>query len=242
MPAPYAPDFPADILNQVRSARFELSYLNQPSRALFAPKTTYAGPNQQYWVANIPLQQLEPAQWRALEGFLAALDLNRGLCRLFDPHRQVPRGRVCNPLASAALANDPGEPWGDDTPWGDGTLWASSYLNGMAAAEAAPQGRDTLLLAGAVAAQALAVGAGDLMEINGYLYMATHDVASDEAGLCRVNLRPRLREAVAPGDAVRFGRPSVAMRCTNADMIGLERASVTEFGSGALTFVEVLEG
>ncbi len=238
MPAPFALDFPATILNQVRSSRFELATINQSSRALYAPKITYSGPLAQYWTASIPLQNLPDAQWRALEGFFAGLDLNRGLCRLFDPKRQKPRGRVCNPVTGT----DAGELWGDDLPWADGTLWTTAYLDGMRAGENARAFADTLLMEGGIADAPLAVAAGDLFEINRYLYMATADTMSDGDGRCRVSLRPRLREPVALGDQIKFGRASVAMRLTNAEVIGIDRASITEWASAALNFVEVIEG
>lgn len=230
-----AVDFPFHLANGVKSSSFDLVTVNLTSRGMFSGKQITGGPLYQLWQATLPMDQLTETQWRELSALVPWLYASKTPVRLFDPLRQRPLGRVSNATPSSAA-----DPWSDGSFFSDGTGWDSNYYDGLVIAEAAAGGAETIRFSGAVASEVLAVAAGDLFEVNGYLYMAAANARSNSAGEGRISIRPRLREGVAVGDGLKFGRARGTFQITNADGFSLNRASVTRWGAATLTFTEMV--
>ncbi len=233
MPAPFGIAFPPHILNLCSSSRFRPVSVSLTSRGFFTGKQLVDGPLYQVWQASMELPPLERALWQEIESVVTRAYDNRMPFLVFDPMRQKPLGAFGNTGSGGAL-------WGDDTTWGDGTLWSEEYFNGMAAAENAPAGRDSLLIDGAPADQPNVSVAGDVVEINGFLYQITNTTNADGLGRVRINLRPRLREGVVVGDQIIAFRAMGSFYVKDPSSFMITRNSYTKWGSASIEFVEAL--
>ncbi len=233
MPAPLAVSFPAHLLNGVRSSTFRLQTVNLTSRGMFTGKQIVDGPMYQIWRASLDFPEFKREQWQEIEAFLARCYDTKTAIRLFDPLKQRPVGSFGNTGTGA------GTPFGDDTTFGDGTLWDDTHYDGLAVAENAPQGRDSILLDGAPANAQRVVVMGDIFAINGFLYLATNTTGADSLGRLRVNIRPRLREACVIGDPVTARRASGSFYLEDGD-VAITRNSFTRRAPTALSFIEAL--
>jgi len=234
MAAPTGIGFPAAILNTVISSTFRLVAVNLTSRGMFTGKQLVDGPLYQVWNATVEFPALPRESWQELEAVVARAYDTRMPFRLFDPMRQRPLGSFGN------TGTGQGTPWGDNTPWGDGTLWSDLNYDGLRAHENAPMGRDSLLLSGAPANQARVVVAGDIFEVNGFLYQVTGTANADALGRVRATIRPRLREAVVTGDQIFARRPMGVFYISDPGSFVLTRNSYTRRGTSSLSFVEAL--
>lgn len=234
MAAPVGIVFPPSILNTAISSTFRPVAVNLVSRGLFTGKQIVDGPVYQVWQATVEFPALRREQWQELESVIARAYDNRTPFRIFDPLRQSPLGAFGN------TGTGSGTTWGDDTPWGDGSLWSDRYYDGLAAAENAPAGRDSLLLGGAPAGQARVIVQGDIFEVNGFLYEAVNTADADADGKARVTVRPRLREAVVVGDQIIAGRPSGSFYVSDAGSFVMTRNSFTRRAPSSLSFTEAL--
>ena len=234
MPAPFGITFPATLLNTCISSTFRPVAVNLTSRGMFTGKQLVDGPSYQVWQATLELPALRREQWQEIDSLLARAYDNRTPFKIYDPLRQKPVGAFGNTGSGA------GTLWGDDTPWADGTRWADEYFNGMAVAENAPQGRDTILLDGAPASQQRVTVAGDLLTINGFLYQAVNTANADSAGRVRVTIRPRLREGALIGDKVTAGRAYGTFFVMDPGSFVLTRNSFNRRAQTSISFVEAL--
>lgn len=234
MPAPAGITFPPHILNVCQSSRFRPMAVNLTSRGLFTGKQLVDGPIYQIWQASIEFPPLEREKWQEIEAIIVRAYDNRTPFRVFDPMRQKPLGTFGN------AGTGVGTRWGDDTTWSDGTLWDDEYFNGMAAAENAPAGRDSLLIEGAPAGQQRVSVPGDVIEINGFLYQVTNETHANAGGQVRINVRPRLREGVVVGDQIRAFRAKGSFYVKDPANFMITRNSYTKWGSTSIEFVEAL--
>lgn len=233
MPAPLAIDFPIHLLNGVRSSSFRLQTVNLTSRGMFTGNQIVDGPLYQLWRASFDFPEFKREQWQELDAILARAFETKTPFKIFDPIRQRPIGSFGNTGTGA------GTPFGDDTTFGDGTIWDDTYYDGLAVAENAPAGRDSILLDGAVANSARVVVMGDVFAINGFLYEAINTTGADSLGRLRVNVRPRLREAKVIGDPVKAGRATGSFFVEAGDII-ITRNSFTRRAPTSISFIEAL--
>lgn len=190
------------------------------------------------WTVELTFERLPPEVWMPLSGLLSTLDGPAGILRMWEPARYLPYGMAAGLNMETAPALGIGAPFSDGTYFTDGTGWldVSSYA---AVRDAQPIGSKFVTLTGLVASQATSLIAGDLMEIQGYLYQVARTVASDAAGETLCEIRPRLRTALLPGDPVKFDFPSSPFQLTSDDQTGADM-SAPMFGSLGLKLFEVL--
>lgn len=160
------------------------------------------------WVAEIVLAPQREAVWRQIRAFLVRLDGGVNLVRMFDPFSGYPRG-VAAGISRSNFSIPGTSKFSDGTSFTDGTAFRDGSLVANLARDH-QRGERNVYLSGLIPSQVSAFLAGDMMEIGGYLYMATSDVKSDSAGKSLVPIMPPLRQdqTVLASGPVNFDHPT----------------------------------
>lgn len=191
------------------------------------------------WTVEMTFDRLAPETWMNLSGLLSTLDGPAGIVRMWDPSRFLPRGMAAGLNMETGLHGvGIGAPFSDSTYFSDGTGWLDVSAYG-AVRDAQEIGSKFITLTGLVASQAASLLAGDLMEIQGYLYQVARTVASDASGETMCEIRPRLRSKLLAGDPVKFAYPTSPFQLTTDDQVGVDLSTPMD-GSIGLKLIEVL--
>lgn len=157
------------------------------------------------WRNIVTLPPMYRADGQALDAFLAQLDGAFGMVALHNFERPYPAGdnRSLNAL--------PLTHWDDDTQWSDGTQWAGGpdVVRTLGAHQA---GANVLLTEQWYPSVTGILLAGDFIGVGGRLHMVTSDADSDASGHAALQIRPRLRAAVASLSTVTRTRPTSPFR------------------------------
>jgi hypothetical protein len=171
-----------------------------------------SGPIVEVWEARLTYRDLIGAEnWGPIRGFLGRVRGAGGLIRIHDQARALPRGTAAGVASSTKLETITAQPWSDGSYFSDGTGWTDAATAGVIAT-AAPAKSEWILISGLVPSMPLSIGAADLMEIGGRLYESLIDVPSDPSGRALVQIGPRLRAPVLPGDRVEFAYATTPMQ------------------------------
>lgn len=190
------------------------------------------------WTVQASFSQRGEEEWASIEGLLSLLDGPSGIIRMWDPAHFVPSGMAAGLNRSNYQSLGNGAPFSDGTYFSDGRGWLDVSAWGAIGA-AQPAGSEFVAISGLVASQGVSIAAGDRFEIGGYLYKAARPAASDAGGNALVNIRPRLRLPVLPGDPVKFAYPTSPFQLAD-DEQGAVQIDAPMFGSWGLSLVEVV--
>ncbi|WP_225768503.1 hypothetical protein [Inquilinus sp. Marseille-Q2685] len=177
------------------------------------------------WVAQLTVPLHTPAKIRAMRSLLARLDgranaVRVGPCDCRNGNRLIP---VTG-----------GIPYGDRALHSDGTGFRQG---GAAPAIAAAPSADGLQIRILNGSTVLPVLEGSFLGIRGYLYVVV-GVSPKPGEETLLDIRPRLRTAVADGDAVEWCRARAPMRLA-ADDGGAFELQLARTGTATLDLVEV---
>ncbi len=229
--------FPRDLWRTVSVQRFDIDVAAVGISSRFSPGRRVAPPVAELWSAEVTFDQMNDSDGRRLKAFLSRLRGSRNTVRLYDPSRRLPRGVAAGVnVETAAFRVE--APFGDATGFTDGTGWLDGATT-CTVDEIAPAGASAVVLAGLVPSAPVALMAGDLIGIGGWLYEVALDIASDASGRARVPIAPGLRTGLLAGDLVDFDHPSTVF-----EVVGVPRVEVASGGpgglwSGGLTLAEV---
>lgn len=190
------------------------------------------------WVVQMSFSQRGEEVWAPIDGALSLLDGPSGILRMWDSAHFIPAGVAAGLNRSNYNALGIGAPFSDDTYFSDGKGWLDASAWG-AIATAQPAGSEFVTITGLVPSQDVSIAASDRFEIGGYLYKAARPAASDADGNALVNIRPRLRLPVLPGDAVKFAYPTSPFQLADDEQGGIQ-IDTPMFGSWGLSLVEVV--
>lgn len=161
------------------------------SRSRYTGSLRAAAGANSYWTATIRLQRRHENIWREIRPFIAKLNGAQHQVRLYDAACILPVG------AAAGINRDnyraPGTvKFSDDTTFSDGTKFAEGSTKARLA-RTHREGEDVVLIKGLKPSQAVSIAIDDMIEIGGYLHMATASVRSDSQGRALVPIFPPLR-------------------------------------------------
>lgn len=188
---------------------FQLRSASQVSPRPWAGGNSIYGPHVQLWMPKLTASQIVGDGWQARDAFFSRLGGQAGLLRVSDPSRVAPQYNI-EQIATAETFSD-GERFSDGTGFVSGLLPPTAHL--IASAD---RGGNAIQIGGLLASTSRALRRGDLLEIrpNGiatavpHLYQVMVDGSTNSAGATGVEIRPRLRRAVAAGDMVVLSYPT----------------------------------
>lgn len=181
------------------------------------------------WVARMEFASRDARKATLLDALIARMNGGEHTMRLWDFRRPIPRGAAGISTTTA---------FSDGTRFADGTGF-EDYESNPTVSHPAARGAETVRSTGWDASQAPILAAGDYIGIGGYLYMLLDDAESDASGVAVLTIRPRLRAAIAAGDAIEFIRPTAAFLVVDGGQ-GDNRTAAPALSSYSIAFVEAL--
>lgn len=193
---------------------------------------------EQVWEAQYTQRpEVGPGRWQGKGAFFSRLDGDTRLIRIGDPLRCIPLLNRSTKRAGGVVS----EPFSDGTYFTDATGWVEGPVPEFAyISEVARRGDKAVVIAGlGVSYASPYLNAGDLFEIRpngipslfGMLYEVVVPTGTDAQGRGGVEIRPRLRANIVPGDQVVFHHPRTVMRLIDSRQGRISReANVGAFG------------
>ena len=213
---------------QFTASKFELATYSLRHATQFSAKRSARTIEQVFEANYVQKPESGPSKWQGKSAFFSRLEGDVSLFRIGDPLRSIPQFNRNRPV-------DRGEPWSDGQYFDDNTGWANgddlvpeyAYLT-----EAGRRGDSSVVIGGLPVSKAPPfLYRGDLFEIrpNGIpsvtamLYEIVVPSGTDASGRAGVEIRPRLRQAVALGDQVVFWYPKTVMRLIDPRSASISR-------------------
>lgn len=220
---------------------FFLRSASQVSARPWAGGNSVYGPHVQLWMPKLTVAQIVGDGWQARSAFFSRLGGQAGLLRISDPARIAPQYNTAH-AASVAFFSD-GSSFDDGSGFVNGLLPPSCVV-----AAAADRGDNSVIIGGLPVSITAALRRGDLFEIrpNGmpadfpHLYEVMVDGSTDANGKAGVEIRPRLRRAIAAGDMVVLSYPTSVFHLID-DTQGEMELSAPNFANHGFSLIEAIE-
>ena len=161
------------------------------SRSKYTGTLRAASGANSYWTATIRLTRRHEKVWREIRPFIAKLNGAQNQVRLYDAACILPLGAAAGSNRDNYRA--PGTiKFSDDTAFSDGTQFADGSTKARLA-RTHREGEGVALIKGLKPSQPVSLAIDDMLEIGGFLHMATASVRSDAQGRALVPIFPALR-------------------------------------------------
>ncbi len=231
-------EIPDDMLSGTNFA-FYLSRRSLTSKSGFSAHVRASGPIDERWLAEITLPARKARE--DSDRFDAIFDRAGGMSGVlsaFSTVHAIPRG-------TATGLGGAGVPFSDDATFSDGSLFASGISQSTVGAAGA-RGSEFVTISGLLASQSVGFAIGDMFAIAqgsanyGFLHKAITNAPTDASGVATVQIRPRLREAVAVGQVVHFHKARGVFRVAedNAHFVSRGPGGI---GQARISLVELPE-
>lgn len=217
-----------------RADQFQLQSISiMAGNTLLGAYRRVFAPTSQLWVCSLEFVPMLEADARAeLETLINALDGQANFLAVYPPHRKLPAGSA----AGLNQANSGMTNWDGSTQWDGTTSWQTGspyvYL-----AEAARSNKDSIVVKGLTANQAISLKAGDFLELNGNLHQVKHNASSDNSGQARVVIQPKTRRGELANVRINLDRPRGRFQLASSDAASISYATLTSQASLQLTEV-----
>ncbi|MCK1669442.1 hypothetical protein [Bradyrhizobium sp. 153] len=190
---------------------------------------------------KLTVAQIVGDGWQARAAFFSRLGGQAGLLRISDPARIAPQYNMARAPTIAGFSD--GSSFSDGSGFANGMLPPTAYV-----AAARSRGDSDLVVGGLPASIPAALQPGDLLEIrpNGvpadfpHLYEVMVPGATNPTGQTGVEIRPRLRRDIAPGDMVVLSYPTSVFHLVD-DSQGEIELSAPNFANHGFSLVEAIE-
>lgn len=225
---------------QFAQISFQLRSASQASPRPWAGGNSIYGPHAQVWIPKFVATERDTG-WREREAFFSRLGGQAGLLRIGDPSRHT--------LQYNIEVQSSSENFSDGFGFSDGTAFVSGLMPPTAhLIAAASRGDNAIRIGGLLESTSRALRRGDLLEIrpNGiagivpHLYQVMVDGHTNSIGETGIEIRPRLRKAVAAGDMVVLSYPTSVFHLIDDSQAEMEITPpyIANFGFSLIEAIE----
>lgn len=223
------------------TVRFQLRSMSQVSSRPWSGGNSVYGPHAQLWMPKLTAATQDAEVWQPMDAFFSRLGGQAGLIRIGDPSRLVCQFNRENTASQ--------EQWSDSTFFTDGTGFVSGLIPPTAfITTAVDRGENAIIIGGLPVSTSRALRRGDLLELrqNGIatacpnLYQVMVDGSTNSAGETGVEIRPRLRQAMAAGDMVVIDHPTSTFHLVDDSQAEME-ITPPLFAAFGFSLVEAIE-